>query len=217
MHAAPFRPDDGDEPTAFCDESLRCRSAGGVYLMAAVVLPARALAPVRETLLSALLPGQRKLHWRSESRARRRTLTAQVTASAPEIVVATACRMENRRQERARRKALEILLAAVAERGVTRVVLESRGSVRDRSDTSGLHGLRRAGVLPSALRVEHLPGPEEPALWSADIAVGAFGTALDGDPAHWSALSAGAKTSVLGCGQCGAAHDPCSAAWPHGR
>ncbi|GAA1527527.1 hypothetical protein GCM10009730_40610 [Streptomyces albidochromogenes] len=194
---------------AFCDESLRCRADGaGIYILAAVLLPSHRVQPTRDAMATLLLKGQRKLHWRDESARRRRLLTRQTASVEPEIVIATWCRMDSAHQERARSKAMQSLLAALADRGVTQTVFESRGTARDNGDLRGLTGLRRAGVLSADLRVEHAAGPAEHALWAADVAAGAFGAALDGSPEYWTAMVTGAKATVLTCGRCALSHGP---------
>ncbi|MBT2487385.1 hypothetical protein J7E96_02275 [Streptomyces sp. ISL-96] len=199
-------------PRAFCDESLRCRADGaGIYMLAAVLLSPHRVQHARDTMASLLLRGQRKLHWRDESARRRLLLTRRTSSVEPEIVIATWCRMDNAHQERARGKAMQSLLTALAERGVTEVVFESRGPVRDKGDLKGLTGLRRAGVLPADLRVEHAAGPVEHALWAADVVAGAFGAALDGRAGYWDDLASAAKATVLTCGRCSLSHGPAAA------
>lgn len=159
-------------------------------------------------MAALLLAGQRKIHWRDESARRRLSLARCTAAIKSEVVIATWCGMENAHQERARRKAQQTLLTALTFRDVTRAVFESRGPARDSGDIAGLAGLRRSGVLPESLRVSHAAGPLEHALWAADVAVGAFGTALDGNPECWAEVLAGTKATVLTCGRCGLSHDP---------
>ncbi|MEU6116166.1 hypothetical protein ABZ840_16750 [Streptomyces sp. NPDC047117] len=195
--------------TAFCDESLRRRAQGdGIYLLSAILLPLAMVPAVREEMSSLRLSGQRKLHWRDEGERRRPLLVSRTASIGPEVLIATWCAMEHRRQERARRKAMQTLLAALGERGVTRVLFESRGPELDRRDIAGLAGMRGSGVLPPTIRVDHAAGATEHALWTADIVLGAFGAALDGDLRYWSELRANTKTTVLTCGQCAAAHGP---------
>ncbi|MFJ2498255.1 hypothetical protein [Streptomyces sp. NPDC087539] len=195
--------------SAFCDESLRCRvSSTGIYMISAVVLAPHQVQPARDEMAALLLAGQRKLHWRNEPARRRLSLARRTAAIKAEVVIATWCKMDNARQERARRKAQQTLLTALADRDVTQAVFESRGPERDKGDISGLAGMRRAGALPDSLRVSHVAGPAEHALWAADVAVGAFGAALDGTPTFWAELATGTKVTILTCGQCMLPHDP---------
>lgn len=197
----------GPGSRAFCDESLRCRADGtGIYLMSAVVLASSELQQARDVMAALLLAGQRKLHWRDESAKRRLFLARRMASIESEVVIATWCGMDSTRQERARRKAQQTLLAALAGRDVAEAVFESRGPVRDKADIAGLAGLRRSGVLPDSLRVGHAAGPTEHALWAADVAVGAFGAALDGRPETWTEILVGTRVTVLTCGQCELSH-----------
>ncbi|MER7194914.1 hypothetical protein [Streptomyces flaveolus] len=182
--------------------------------MSAIVLAPDEVQQARDAMVTLLLAGQRKLHWRDESASRRRFLARRAASIESEIVIATWCGMDSARQERARRKVQQILLAALAERGVTEAVFESRGMIRDKSDIAGLAGMRRSGVLPDSLRVGHVAGPAEHALWAADVAVGAFGAALDGKAEYWTEMLDGVKVTVLTCGQCDLSHGPSAAGEP---
>lgn len=128
----------GPGPRAFCDESLRCRADGaGIYMLAAVLLPPHRVQHARDTMASLLLKGQRKLHCRDESARRRLLLTRRTSSAEPEIVIATWCRMNHTHQERARGKAMQSLLTALAERGVTEAVFESRDPYGTRETSRG--------------------------------------------------------------------------------
>lgn len=203
----------GDAETGFvalCDESMRRdHGSGGIYLLSAVVVPLPALPSVRERMTELRMPGQhRKLHWRDESSPRRSLIAGGLAALGTDIVIATWCGMNRHRQERARRKALETLLLDLAHRFVRQALFESRGPDRDRADVAALAGLRKSGILPPALRVEHAPGSDEHALWSADIAAGAYSSAIAGHPEHWMRALQGGKGTVLTCGACGTPHTP---------
>jgi hypothetical protein len=176
--------------------------------MSAVVLASRDVQHARDVMATLLLAGQRKLHWRDESGSRRLSLARHTASIKSEVVIATWCRMHSAHQERARRKTQQTLLAALADRGVSEAVFESRGPIRDKGDIVGLAGLRRSGALPTGLHVGHVAGPTEHALWAADVAVGAFGAALDGNPEFWTELLIGTKVTVLACGQCSLPHGP---------
>ncbi|MER5849340.1 hypothetical protein ABT126_20350 [Streptomyces sp. NPDC002012] len=176
--------------------------------MSAVMLASHEVQQARDVMAALLLAGQRKLHWRDESARRRLSLVRRTASIESEILIATWCGMDSAHQERARRKTQQTLLAALADRSITEAVFESRGPVRDKGDIAGLAGLRRSGVLPDGLRVGHVAGPAEHALWAADVAVGAFGAALDGTPEYWTELLISTKVTVLTCGQCALLHGP---------
>ena len=209
-HTYPVPETHGSGTIALCDESMRHGhgAAGGVYLLSAVVVPQTALPAVRDRMSGLRLPGQRKkLHWRDESGPRRALAAGGLAALHADIVVATWCGMSQDKQERARRKALESLLMDLGRRRVDHALFESRGPERDRADVAALAGLRRSGILPASMQVSHRPGGEEPALWSADIAAGAYSAAVSGTSDYWTAALRGSKGTVLTCGACGTPHD----------
>jgi len=195
---------------ALCDESMRqTLSAPGIYLLSSVIVLATELASVREQMAGLRMRGQRKkLHWRDESAERRSLVARGLAGLHTDIVIATQCGMDRSKQERARRMALQTLLMDLAGRAVRQAVFESRGPARDRADVAALAGLRSSGVLPPTLRVSHTPGDEDYALWSADIAAGAYSAALGGTPGPWATLLTGCKVTVLACGACGTPHAP---------
>lgn len=204
-------PQGGEADTiALCDESMRRHTEdSGIYLLSSVIVSHTELHAVRDRMSGLRPPRQRKkLHWRDES-APRRALAAEVLAALrADVVIATWCGMSRDKQERARRKALETLLLDLARRSVRHALFESRGPDRDRADVASLAGLRRSGILPPFLRVSHAPGSDEYALWSADIAAGAFSAAVGGVPADWATVLDGCKGTVLTCGACGQPHTP---------
>lgn len=196
---------------ALCDESMRQQTEGsaGLYILSAVIAESAALPIVRDGMTELLLRKQRgKLHWRAESAARRNVLARKVGGLPAEIVVATFCGLIRNKQERARKKALQTLLLDLADRAVSSAVFESRGDQDDSSDIAELQRLRRAGALEPRLRMSHRLGAEEPALWAADIAAGAYVAAHAGTTEHWATLQAGGKVTVLTCGACGNPHLP---------
>lgn len=201
---------EGTDTVALCDESMRRDTeTSGIYLLSSVIVPQTELPAVRDRMSELRLPGQRKkLHWRDESAPRRALAADALAALRADVVVATWCGMTQAKQERARRKALETLLLDLARRSVRHALFESRGPDRDRADVASLAGLRRSGILPSFLRVSHAPGGDEFALWSADIAAGAFNAAIGGVPTHWATALEGCKGTVLTCGSCGRPHTP---------
>ncbi|MGW1157375.1 hypothetical protein ACWD48_03850 [Streptomyces sp. NPDC002519] len=213
MRAAhPFDVPDGPATgtIALCDESMRHNDgAAGIYMLSSVIVPMTALPAVRDRMSGLRMPRQRrKLHWRDESAPRRAMAAAALAALRADIVIATWCGMTRDKQERARRKALETLLLDLARRNVRHALFESRGPDRDRADVAALAGLRRSGILPPSLRVSHAPGSDEHALWSADIAAGAYSAAVAGTPDHWATALQGSKGTVLTCGACGRPHTP---------
>ncbi|MFE6227321.1 hypothetical protein [Streptomyces sp. NPDC057854] len=196
---------------ALCDESMRQRTEGstGIYILSAIIAETAALPVIRDGMTGLLLRKQRgKLHWRAESSSRRDVLARKVGGLPAEIVVATFCGLIRNKQERARKKALHTLLLDLADRAVSAAILESRGDREDSSDIAELQRLRRTGALEPRLRMSHRLGADEPALWAADIAAGAYVAAHADTGKHWATLQAGGKVTVLTCSACGSPHLP---------
>jgi hypothetical protein len=178
--------------TAYVDESLRVRSK--VYVLAAVIVTDRDADRHRETLRGLLYRGQERLHWRDESQRRRGQLIEAVCGLGNTGAVVIATGMAPRRQERARRKCIERLLAELVGRGIASVVFERRHRELDARDRAMIAALRHQQALPAAFRAAWQPPAGEPLLWLADIAAGAVSLAETGDDGYWSELAAAFST-----------------------
>jgi hypothetical protein len=154
------------------DESHRAAN-GGHYVLAAVVTEAAVVEEARRRARDVRLKGSRYFHWRAERPEPRRRMLHQIVELDLALVVVVTTPVDGRRQQRARALCLKRLVWELAERGVRRVVLESRGDM-DVSDRKILGGLRRAGVIPADLAYEFAT-KREPALWMPDAIAGAVG------------------------------------------
>lgn len=148
------------------------------YVMAAVVINGSDAEAVRSAVLDATPKRMLKLHW-YEALGSQRISWLDLLRRAVAIVVV---RYDGAaaRAERRRRRCLERLIWELDARGVERLVLESRGTVRDASDRSMFDALRRRGVGRS-IRHEHVRGFDEPLVALADLACGAHVAGLDAD------------------------------------
>jgi hypothetical protein len=174
--------------TAYVDESSRVRA--GLYVLAAVVVSDEQAERHREALLGLLHRSQRRLHWRDESSKRRALLVSAVRQLPHSGAVVTATGVTPRRQERARRKCIERLLAELAYRGVAAVVFERRHAELDARDRAMVAALRRQRTLPPWLSVSWVAAADEPLLWLPDIVAGAASLAAAGDATYWEELAA---------------------------
>jgi hypothetical protein len=174
--------------TAYVDESSRVRA--GLYVLAAVTVADGQADRHREALLALLHQGQRRLHWRDESSKRRALLVSAVRQLSHIGAVVTATGVTPRRQERARRKCIEWLLAELADRGIAAVVFERRHEELDARDRAMVAALRRQRTLPPWLRVSWVAAADEPLLWLPDIVAGAASLAAAGDATYWEELAA---------------------------
>jgi hypothetical protein len=165
--------------TAYVDESPRVRA--GLYVLAAVIVADAQANQHQEALLALLHRGQRRLHWRDESSKRRALLVSTVHQQPHTGAVVIATGVTPRRQERARRKCIEQLLAKLADRGIAAVAFERRHAELDARDRAMVAALRRQRTIPPWLRVSWVAAADQPLLWLPDIAAGAASLAAAGD------------------------------------
>lgn len=181
---------------AFSDESMRSMPGEPMYLVGATIF--HASAENSTSSLVALKPsGAKKLHWRELGREVQ-AQALDIVAEAPvttSIIIATP--MNIHKQERARRKCLELLLPALERDGIHRLVMESRNELADRRDVELVSALR-SRKLVSSVRIEHVRGEFDPRLWYPDLVLGAFGDELCdvGQPDDWLAAWQRAEQSV---------------------
>lgn len=151
---------------AFVDESDR----GSYLVCAAVVVPAD-LGAVRQVLRGFCLPGQRRLHFKSESNARRKQILDALVAVG---VQARVYRSGSSSTTTARRWCLTALVDDLVDMGAHRLVIESQQGqdARDKQIIFAALRERRAG---HDLSYEHMRPYEEPCLWAADAIAWAFG------------------------------------------
>jgi hypothetical protein len=181
--------------TAYVDESVRARD--GLYVLAAVIVADAQADRHREALRAMLRHGQRRLHWRDESGKRRGLLASTVGLLPHSGTVMIATGVTPRRQERARRKCIERLLAELAGRGVASVVFERRHEELDARDRAMVAALRRQHSVPAWLHTSWVPAADDPLLWLPDIAAGAASLAAAGDARYWGELAAAFLVEVF--------------------
>lgn len=163
-----------EEYVAFVDESEpRQDRLPGSYLLASAVVRDEDLDAVRTTAAPLRRAGQTKAHWRdATSRSGRMELVRGVATADLLSLVVVRTGNPSDSTERRRRLCLQRLCFELQDMGVNKVVMESRGP-GDKRDRHLLDTLRARKVIGPNLRLDHLPGPEEPALWLADIVCGA--------------------------------------------
>ncbi len=158
------------------------------YILAAALVIDTREEDLREMMLGLRLPGQVKLHWRSENFRRRLRIARTIAAEEVEHLVVVRSAHTAEAGERRRRKCLEHLLYELARMRIDHVVFESRGQADDRRDLELLDTMRRKHLLPRPLHVDHRRGREEPLLWVADAVCGAVSEQRCGNPAHYRLL-----------------------------
>ncbi len=159
----------------------------GVYVMAASLVGLPDVHEVRQAM-AALRRSEPKLHWRNESGARRDRIV-DVLAGLPVegfVVVRKGPSSDTARHRR--NKPLLALVAELGDLGCSTLTLESRGASGDRQDLEVLTRSRPADRRLAGVRVEHVPGPKDPALWAADALCGVVTQARTGNPRYLSRL-----------------------------
>lgn len=160
----------------------------GAYILAtALVATPDDLDCIRAGMQS-LRGGAKKVHWRDDDLARHRRVVSVMLDLPFEGLVVVRAGPASDGHERRRRKCLEQLLPRLVETGCTELTLESRGKADDRKDREMHDHLRRSHRLAGALRLDHAPGPADPALWAADALCGAVVAARCGEPEHLKRL-----------------------------
>lgn len=159
--------------TAWGDESIRLSTSTPMYLVAATVVNGDETQAVER--LSALKPSNaHKLHWRDMGLKTQQKSLRIISAMDLSTTLVAATPLNGRKQERARRKCLETLLVELESSGVTKLVLESRGTYADKKDIDFLFYLRRSGVV-SGIDVAHAEGRAASFLCISDQILGAYG------------------------------------------
>jgi hypothetical protein len=154
---------------AFVDESHRDR-----YLVTAVIMPTSTLASTRTGMRKMLQPGQERIHFQTESDRRRKKIISGIHRVSPTAWIFAA----TGDQEPARAACLAALVEELTHRPTERLVLESRGRVRDQGDRRILYdALRKTGATITS---EHLEARHEPLLWLPDVIGWAHGAG-----GHW--------------------------------
>ena len=154
----------------------------GTYLMSVVLADPCHTETIQEAMLGLRYGKTPKLHWREELPRRRRKIAETVAALPVAGLVVVRCDPQaSDRPERRRRNCLEHLLPMLADMDTERLALESRGPADDGKDRQMLQHLRRGKRLSRTLRIDHIPGPQDPALWAADALCGAVVSHRVGD------------------------------------
>lgn len=158
---------------AWADESVRMSADPPKYLLGATIFD----ADPYETLvdLERLKPkGARKLHWRDLGRKAQKS-SLEIIARAPQTTsIVVASPLIGNKQERARRKCLQEMLAILESQHVSKLILESRKPALNSKDNDFLFYLRRSGMV-SRIEIEHMDGQDNPRLLIPDQILGAYG------------------------------------------
>lgn len=161
---------------AWGDESIRIQASEPMYLVAASILEKKPLSQINK-LKELAPPNSKKVHWRDMG-VNKQHSALQIVAEIPQSTyVVIAAPIKPNRQERARRKCLEVLLPYLESDNVEVLTLESRGGFLDKKDIDFLFYLRRAGIV-SSIDVTHATGTADLCLSVPDQILGAYGELL---------------------------------------
>lgn len=173
----------------FVDESSAPRGEGQrEYLICAAIAPMAETEAIRERLRPLLRPGQRKLHWTDAGSADRRKIVETIAALEPMNVVVTHLSEAQRKEERFRRKCLELLYFELVGTEVFDLTLECRTRAQDKNDRAHIVALQGSHGLDRRMRIAHVRGEAEPMLWIADAVLGAINDVHRGEPGYLRVL-----------------------------
>ncbi|MBP2334247.1 hypothetical protein JOF41_000425 [Saccharothrix coeruleofusca] len=152
----------------FVDESER-----NGYRLVGTLLEPFALHSTRTLMRGLLLPGERRVHFKSEKDSRRKVVVSQLVRAGFRVRLYT----RPGRGEAVRAEVLEHLVTDAIALGVTRLVLDSRdvaSNKRDRVAIANRTKAREAGLV-----YEHIQASAEPALWISDAVAWCHGAGSD--------------------------------------
>jgi len=161
---------------------MRSYSGSTTYYLCAVI--DRGIDEDDVLTLKSLLPkGAKKLHWRDMGEKLQEQSLGRIGTFEMGIIIVSGRPVK--KQERSRRKCLELMLPLLGSAGVSCVVMESRRGVQDKRDQEMAVSLKRKSWLGD-VRVIHQRGEEEPRLWIPDQILGAQGHVdVNGAPGTW--------------------------------
>jgi hypothetical protein len=170
---------------AFVDESRR----NNTYLLAAVHVDPGDLPRLRKLMQSLLFPGQRELHFKKETPARRRMIFSRMADAGTSVwIYRRSC---DAGDEAARQDCLRRLTDDLLDLRATRLVLDTRED-RDIHDVRTIRSALGKKPRKSQLSYEHMVSTQERLLWRADAAAWAHGAGGD-----WSRRARQIVTNVL--------------------
>ena len=143
-----------------------------------------------EALRRAKPRNMRKLHWRDLRESEKLAVLEACATISHWSTVVIASPLNRVRQERGRRKALEVLLPKLEERGVRLLNLESRWKQEDKADLDMVFALQNRRAIKD-IHIRHVKSDSnDPKLWMPDQILGAVGDILSGsgNVGKWSRI-----------------------------
>lgn len=158
---------------AYVDESYKREGLEGTYLLGATLLAEEQRERVSSIMLGYKPPRANKLHYVDLGRVAQAKVLQGIGLLPVSTIVVIADRTHYKKQERARRKCLEILLPILEEGGVDVALLERRNVAQDGKDVQLAKAMRVKRAI-NHLMIEHVAGEDEPLLWIPDQVLGAL-------------------------------------------
>ena len=157
---------------AFIDESLR----PGKYLLACVVVESQRAGELRRAVRHLMLPGERKLHFKTESPRRRRELLVAFGALDVTATVYICRTRLGRNHEKARAECLGQAVRDLQKSDEPVQLFIERRDGLDEADGIVVRRARRSAPL---LLFEHLEPDHDPLLWLPDCFAWPVGASAD--------------------------------------
>lgn len=165
-----------DSLVAWGDESMRSDSAEPMYLLGATIFQDSGSEEF-DRFVRMKKSRAPKLHWHDLGRGSQKEVMLCISKMPAVTTVVIGAPLSPRKQERARHECMVALIRKLEDKGVHRLVLESRGTADDKRDIRFVDSLR-SSKLVTDLRIEHVRGSDEPRLWLPDQVLGAYGDYL---------------------------------------
>jgi hypothetical protein len=170
----------------------------GTYILSVVLADESDADTIRYAMGGLLLSAQKKVHWRDESLKRREQISGVIAGLPIGGLVVVRSNKPDERPERRRRKCMELLLWELDR--CDQLIMESRGPADDQRDRELLDQLRRRNAIAkgaNGLHVDHVAGPNDPALWAADALCGAVTSDRIGQPEWLKVINSSVEVRIL--------------------
>lgn len=167
--------------SAYVDEAVP--RTGATYVLCCALVAEDQHESLRLALTQLKLSRERKIHWHDRLPRDQVRLARSVALLPVACLVVVRLGDATEPTERRRRKCLEYLLWSLNSRGdVGDIIVEARQGKQNEKDRKILDVMRANRTVGPGLRMNHVPGPQEPLLWLPDIFAGAYSSFLAGEP-----------------------------------
>lgn len=173
---------------AYLDES-EPYGCPDTYILAAALVHDDDAENLRHTLKAIKPASDHKLHWNHESAPSRIKITHTLAETGLLHVVVVRHGPTGDPSERARRKCLQQMAFELNDHDVSTIVAEAREGKANARELKLFNQLRTAKQIDHRMRMDHVPGPEEPLLWVADAVAGAVGAHQRGQDDYFAILA----------------------------